>query len=55
MQETDRMAFQLDVTSEVGAFRISLCQLAEAFSRLGVIAQTYPSGARSNCPKPTDL
>ncbi|MCJ2054802.1 hypothetical protein [Methylobacterium sp. J-070] len=44
-QETDRMAFKLDVTPEVEAFRASLYQLAEAFSRLGTIAQTYPSRA----------
>ncbi|MCJ2068410.1 hypothetical protein MKK75_06230 [Methylobacterium sp. J-030] len=42
-QEADRMAFKLDATPEVEAFRASLYQLAEAFSRLGVIAQAYPS------------
>ncbi|MCJ2018976.1 hypothetical protein MKK84_16250 [Methylobacterium sp. E-065] len=42
-QETDRMAFKLDATPEVAAFRDSLHRLAEAFSWLGVIAQAYPS------------
>lgn len=44
-QETDRMAFKIDVSPEVEAFRDSLYRLAEAFARLGAIAQAYPSKA----------
>ena len=41
--ETDSLAFNLDTSPEVRALRDSLRRLAETITRLGVMAQAYPS------------